>query len=71
VTQTRLVTQVTTTVATMPDVVALPAVQQDLSAPERLPQRQLVDAGNVEATALVVSEIFKASPYFRARMNDM
>jgi hypothetical protein len=58
-------------VATMPDVVALPAIQQDLSAPERLPQRQLVDAGDVEATALVVSEIFKASPYFRARMNDM
>ena len=52
----RLVTQVTTTVATTPDVAALPTIQQDLSAHERLPQRQLADAGYVQATALVESE---------------
>jgi len=52
----RLITQVTTTVATTPDVVALPAIQADLAVHERLPQRQLVDAGYVEATALVASE---------------
>lgn len=52
----RLVTQVTTTVATTPDVVALPAIQADLSVHDRLPQRQLVDAGYIEATALVTSE---------------
>jgi len=51
----RLITQVTTTVATTPDVAALPAIQADLCAHARLPQRQLVDAGYVEATALVAS----------------
>jgi transposase len=51
-----LITQVTTTVATTPDVVARPTIQEDLAAHERLPQRQLVDAGYVEATALVESE---------------
>jgi transposase len=51
-----LITQVTTTVATTPDGNALPAIQQDLSAHERLPQRQLVDAAYVEAMALVRSQ---------------
>jgi transposase len=51
----RLLTQVTTTMATTPDVAALPAIQADLSAHDCLPQRQLVDAGYVEATALVES----------------
>jgi len=41
----RLITQVTTSVATTPDVAALPVMQQELSAHQRLPQRQLVDAG--------------------------
>jgi transposase len=52
----RLVTQVSTTVATTPDVATLPTIQADLAAHDRLPQRQLVDAGYVEATALVASE---------------
>lgn len=51
----RLITQVTTTGATTPDVKALPAIQAELAAHERLPQRQLVDAGYVEASALVTS----------------
>src|SRR5262249_4589348 len=50
----RLVTQVTT-VATPPDVTALPTIQAGLAAPARLPQRQLVDAGDVEAAALVTN----------------
>jgi transposase len=52
----RLITQVTTTPATTPDVVALPAIQAALQAHERLPQCQLVDAGYVEASALVTSQ---------------
>ena len=52
----RLITQVTTTPATTPDGTALPAIQADLAAHERLPQCQLVDAGYVEATALVTSQ---------------
>lgn len=51
-----LLTQVTTTVATRPDVSALPVIQQDLAVHQRLPARQLVDAGYVEATALVSSQ---------------
>jgi transposase len=50
-----LITQVTTTPATTPDHVALPLIQQDLAAHERLPQEQLVDAGYVEAGTLVES----------------
>src|SRR5262249_33984202 len=52
-----LITQVTTTAATLPDVRALPEIQQDLAAHERLPQCQLVDAGYVEAKALVSSQL--------------
>ena len=52
-----LITQVTTTQATLPDVRALPDIQQDLAAHERLPQRHLVDAGYVEAKALVQSQL--------------
>jgi hypothetical protein len=51
----RLITQVPTTLATAPDVAALPAIQADLSAHDCLPQRQLVAAGYGEATALVES----------------
>jgi transposase len=51
-----LITQVTTTPATTPDVAALPAIQHDLFVHERLPQRQLVDSGYIEASALVESE---------------
>lgn len=52
-----LITQVTTTVATTADVTALPEIQSDLAARDCLPQNQLVDAGYVEATALVTSEV--------------
>ena len=52
----RLIPQVTATPATVPKVVALPAMQAALQAHEHLPQRQLVDAGYVEATALVTSQ---------------
>jgi transposase len=52
----RLITQVTTTLATTPDLEALPAIQSDLYAHQLLPQRQLVDAAYIEARALVESQ---------------
>lgn len=52
-----LITQVTTTVATTTDVTALPEIQSDLAARDCLPQNQLVDAGYVEATALLTSAV--------------
>lgn len=51
-----LITQVTTTPATTPDHVALPEIQQDLAAHDRLPDEQLVDAGYVESDTLVESQ---------------
>jgi transposase len=52
----RLITQVTTTLATTSDLDALPAIQADLSAHQLLPQRQLVDAAYIEAKALIESQ---------------
>ncbi len=51
-----LITQVTTTPATMPDHVALPEIQQDLAAHDLLPDEQLVDAGYVDSDTLVESQ---------------
>ena len=48
----RLITQVTTTVATTPDGAALPAIHAALAAHEHLPKQHLVDAGYVSAADL-------------------
>ena len=52
----RLITQVTTTLATTPDLEALPEIQSDLQAQQLLPHRQLADAGYIEAKSLVDSQ---------------
>jgi transposase len=53
----RLITDVTTTVATTPDVEALDQIQEQLAAKDCLPQSHVVDAGYVSASNLVQSEI--------------
>lgn len=52
----RLITQVTTTAATTTDMAALPEIQDDLAAHDRLPKEQLVDAGYISAPNLERSE---------------
>jgi transposase len=51
-----LITQVETTVATTPDVVQLPHIQDDLAARHLLPNEQLVDAGYPSGQNLVSSQ---------------
>jgi transposase len=50
-----LLTQVETTVATVPDVLALAGIQEGLAAVELLPNEQLVDGGYVRAQNVVDS----------------
>ena len=52
----RLLTQVTTTIAPIPDRQALPEIHEILDERELLPERHLVDAGYVDAEALVASQ---------------
>ena len=51
-----LITQVETTIATTPDVVQLPHIQDDLAARHLLPDEHLVDAGYPSAQNLVSSQ---------------
>lgn len=51
-----LITDVGTTIATIPDILALSPIQQRLSKRELLPSEQLVDAGYVGATELLESK---------------
>jgi DDE family transposase len=51
----RLITQVTTTAATTTDLAALPEIQDNLAAHNRLPKEHLVDAGYISAPNLVRS----------------
>lgn len=51
-----LITQVETTVATTPDVVQLPSIQDDLAARHLLPNEHLVDAGYPSGQNLVSSQ---------------
>jgi transposase len=48
----RLITQVMTTAATLPDSTALPEIQDDLATHDRLPKEHLVDAGYLSAPNL-------------------
>ncbi|HLZ62962.1 MAG TPA: hypothetical protein VKR06_38930 [Ktedonosporobacter sp.] len=52
----RLVTQVTTTIAPTPDRHALPDIHAVLDKRELLPEPHLVDAGYIDAEALVASQ---------------
>lgn len=52
----RLITQVTTTIAPIPDRHALPEIHAALEQRELLPAHQLVDAGYMDAEALVTSQ---------------
>ncbi len=52
----RLITQVETTIAPVPDSEALPIIQADLEQRQLLPSQQLADAGYVTARLLVSSE---------------
>ena len=52
----RLITQVTTTIAPTPDRYALPDIHTVLEQRELLPEQHLVDAGYVDAEALVASQ---------------
>ncbi|MBK7599780.1 MAG: hypothetical protein IPJ07_15160 [Acidobacteria bacterium] len=51
----RLITQVETTIAPVPDSEALPVIQADLAQRQLLPAEQLADAGYVTARRLVSS----------------
>lgn len=51
-----LITQVETTIAPVPDSVALPQIQADLQQRDLLPSEQLADAGYVTAALLVSSQ---------------
>jgi transposase len=53
---TRLITQVTTTIAPIPDRHALPEAHAVLEQRELLPEQHLVDAGYIDAEALVASQ---------------
>lgn len=52
----RLITQVTTTIGPIPDRQALPEIHEVLDQRELLPQQHLVDAGYVDAEALLASQ---------------
>jgi transposase len=52
----RLITQVSTTVATTPDVLALPEIEKKLAAHHHLPSQHLVDAGYISAHNLATSQ---------------
>lgn len=52
----RLLTQVTTTIAPTPDRHALPDVHETLDQRKLLPEQHLVDAGYIDAEALVASQ---------------
>ncbi len=52
----RLITQVTTTIAPIPDRHALPEVHAVLEQRDLLPEQHLVDAGYIDAEALVASQ---------------
>lgn len=52
----RLITQVTTTIAPIPDRQALPEIHEILDQRELLPEQHLVDAGYTDAEALVASQ---------------
>jgi hypothetical protein len=52
----RLITQVTTTIAPIPDRHALPEAHAVLEQRELLPEQHLVDAGYIDAEALVASQ---------------
>ena len=52
----RLITQVTTTIAPIPDRQALPEAHAILEQRELLPEQHLVDAGYIDAEALVASQ---------------
>lgn len=52
----RLITQVTTTIAPIPDRYALPEIHEILDQRELLPEKHLVDAGYVDAEALLASQ---------------
>ncbi len=52
----RLITQVTTTIGPIPDRHALPEIHEVLEQRELLPQQHLVDAGYVDAEALLASQ---------------
>lgn len=52
----RLITQVTTTIGPIPDRHALPEIHDALDQRELLPEQHLVDAGYVDAEALVASQ---------------
>lgn len=66
----RLITQVTTTLATTVDIAALPVIQADLCAHQLLPQRQLVDAGYMEARAIVESKQLYGIELFGPALNN-
>jgi len=53
---TRLITQVTTTIAPIPDRQALPDIHEVLDQRQLLPEQHLVDAGYTDAEALVASQ---------------
>lgn len=52
----RLITQVTTTIGPIPDRHALPEIHEVLGQRELLPEQHLVDAGYVDAEALLASQ---------------
>jgi len=52
----RLITQVTTTIAPIPDRHALPDIHTNLEQRELLPEQHLVDAGYTDAEALVAAQ---------------
>jgi transposase len=52
----RLITQVTTTIAPIPDRHALPAIHAGLDHQELLPEQHLVDAGYTDAESLLASQ---------------
>ena len=52
----RLITQLTTTIAPIPDRQALPAIHAGLDQQELLPEQHLVDAGYTDAESLVASQ---------------
>jgi transposase len=56
--QPHVLTQVETTMATVPDVEALATIQQGLAQAELLPGEQLVDAGYMRGSNLVASQAF-------------
>lgn len=66
----RLITQVETTMAPVPDSEALPGIQENLAARELLPARQLVDSGYVTSRRLVSSQKHQIDLYGPARAEN-